>query len=123
MELDHERLDVYHLALDFLVFANDVIEALPRGRSHLADQFTASRHQHRLDPRPLPLVKLRPHHRGRPWNTRRATWKWRAVCTALSVQHRTRAALSDRARARARARARDLPEIWGKALARQRRNP
>ena len=33
MELDHERLDVYHLALDFLVFANDVIEALPRSRS------------------------------------------------------------------------------------------
>src|SRR5262249_40084232 len=39
MVLDHERLDVYHLALDFLVFANEVIEALPRGRSHLADQF------------------------------------------------------------------------------------
>ena len=38
--LDHERLDVYHLALDFLVFANNVIEGLPRGRSHLADQFT-----------------------------------------------------------------------------------
>lgn len=38
--LDHERLDVYHLALDFLVFANGLIEALPRGRSHLADQFT-----------------------------------------------------------------------------------
>jgi four helix bundle protein len=38
--LDHEQLDVYHLALDFLVFANGVIEALPRGRSHLADQFT-----------------------------------------------------------------------------------
>jgi four helix bundle protein len=38
--LDHERLDVYHLALDFLVFANSAIEALPRGRSHLADQFT-----------------------------------------------------------------------------------
>jgi four helix bundle protein len=37
---DHERLDVYQLALDFLVFANGVIEALPRGRSHLADQFT-----------------------------------------------------------------------------------
>jgi four helix bundle protein len=33
-------LDVYHLALDFLVFANGIIEALPRGRSHLADQFT-----------------------------------------------------------------------------------
>jgi len=40
MVLDHERLDVYHLALDFLVFANEVIEKLPRGRSHLADQFT-----------------------------------------------------------------------------------
>jgi four helix bundle protein len=38
--LDHERLDVYHLALDFLVFANGLIESLPRGRSHLADQFT-----------------------------------------------------------------------------------
>lgn len=38
--LDHERLDVYHLALDFLVFANSVIESLPRGRGHLADQFT-----------------------------------------------------------------------------------
>lgn len=40
LALDHERLDVYHLALDFLVFANSVIEGLPRGRSHLADQFT-----------------------------------------------------------------------------------
>jgi hypothetical protein len=38
--LDHERLDVYHLALDFLVLANGVIEGLPRGRSHLADQLT-----------------------------------------------------------------------------------
>lgn len=40
MVLDHERLDVYHLALDFLVFANEVIEKLPRGRSHVADQLT-----------------------------------------------------------------------------------
>jgi len=40
VQLDHERLDVYHLALDFLVMANGVIEGLPRGRSHLADQFT-----------------------------------------------------------------------------------
>jgi four helix bundle protein len=38
--LDHERLDVYHLALDFLVFAEEVIEALPRGRSHLWDQLS-----------------------------------------------------------------------------------
>jgi len=40
MQLDHERLDVYELALEFLVLANGVIEGLPRGRSHLADQFT-----------------------------------------------------------------------------------
>ena len=40
MVLDHERLDVYHLALDFVVFANQVIVGLPRGRSHLADQLT-----------------------------------------------------------------------------------
>lgn len=40
MVLDHERLDVYHLALDFLVFADQVIEALPRGRSHLRDQLS-----------------------------------------------------------------------------------
>ena len=40
MSLDHERLDVYHLALDFLVFANGVLEGLPRGRRHLADHLT-----------------------------------------------------------------------------------
>ena len=40
MVLDHERLDVYLIALDFAVFANAVIERLPRGRSHLADQLT-----------------------------------------------------------------------------------
>src|SRR5687768_54137 len=40
MTLDHERLDVYRLALDFLVFAHQVIETLPRGRGHLADQLT-----------------------------------------------------------------------------------
>src|SRR5215470_17998846 len=40
MQLAHERLDAYDVALDFLVFANGIIEALPRGRSHLADQFT-----------------------------------------------------------------------------------
>jgi four helix bundle protein len=40
MVLDHEKLEVYRLALEFLVYANDVIAALPRGRRHLADQFT-----------------------------------------------------------------------------------
>jgi len=38
MDLDHERLDVYHLALDFLVLASEIIEGLPRGRSHLSDR-------------------------------------------------------------------------------------
>jgi four helix bundle protein len=40
MVLDHERLDVYLIALDFLVFASEVIERLPRGRGHLPDQLT-----------------------------------------------------------------------------------
>jgi four helix bundle protein len=40
MPFDHERLDVYRLALDFLVLAHEVIEGFPRGRSHLADQLT-----------------------------------------------------------------------------------
>jgi four helix bundle protein len=40
MMLDHERLDVSRFALDFLVFAHQVIEALPRGRSQLCDQLT-----------------------------------------------------------------------------------
>jgi len=40
MILEHERLDVYVVALDFVVFANEVVERLPRGRSHLADQLT-----------------------------------------------------------------------------------
>jgi four helix bundle protein len=42
MQLDHERLDVYHLSLDFMVFANQLVEGLPRGRSHLSDQFLRS---------------------------------------------------------------------------------
>jgi four helix bundle protein len=40
MHLDHERLDVYALALAFLTKANEVIQGFPRGRSHLAEQFT-----------------------------------------------------------------------------------
>ena len=35
MTLDHERLDVYRLALDFLVFAHQVLERLPRGRAQV----------------------------------------------------------------------------------------
>ena len=40
MPFDHERLDVYHVALDFLTLADEVCEHLPRGRSHIADQLT-----------------------------------------------------------------------------------
>jgi len=40
MAFAHEKLDVYEMALDFLVLAHDVIERLPRGRGHLADQLT-----------------------------------------------------------------------------------
>ena len=38
MAFDHEKLDVYQLAIEFLSRANDVIERLPRGRGYLADQ-------------------------------------------------------------------------------------
>ena len=38
--MDHERLEVYQVALEFLVLADQVIEHLPRGRGHLADQLT-----------------------------------------------------------------------------------
>ena len=38
MPFDHERLDVYQLALDFFDLADEVVEQLPRGRGHLADQ-------------------------------------------------------------------------------------
>ena len=40
MAFDHERLDVYRVALDLLVLTDDTIEHLPRGRSHLADQLS-----------------------------------------------------------------------------------
>ncbi len=37
-QFDHERLDVYRKAIDFIVIANGIAEELPRGRSYLADQ-------------------------------------------------------------------------------------
>ncbi len=40
MSFDHERLDVYQAALDFMVLADEMIERLPRGRSHLANQLS-----------------------------------------------------------------------------------
>jgi four helix bundle protein len=35
---DHEKLDVYQAAIEFVGLADDVIERLPRGRAYLADQ-------------------------------------------------------------------------------------
>ena len=36
--LDHEKLDVYHFAIRFVVLADQIVENLPRGRAYLADQ-------------------------------------------------------------------------------------
>ena len=35
MTLDHERVDVYRLALDFVVFAHQVLKTLPRGHTRV----------------------------------------------------------------------------------------
>jgi four helix bundle protein len=35
---DHERLNVYHVAIDFLAVADSVVGAFPVGRSYLGDQ-------------------------------------------------------------------------------------
>ncbi len=35
---DHDKLDVYHAAIDFVAVADDIVERLPRGRRYLADQ-------------------------------------------------------------------------------------
>jgi four helix bundle protein len=40
MPFPHERLSVYQSSLSFLVLASDLVEHLPRGRSHIADQLT-----------------------------------------------------------------------------------
>ena len=37
-EFEHERLDVYQAAIQFLALADTVAGGLPRGRSYLADQ-------------------------------------------------------------------------------------
>ena len=37
-EFAHERLDVYRVAVEFLVVAEEVSASLPKGRAYLADQ-------------------------------------------------------------------------------------
>lgn len=36
--LDHEKLDVYQIAIEFVVLADVIVEHLPRGRAYLSDQ-------------------------------------------------------------------------------------
>ncbi|MFQ5601602.1 MAG: four helix bundle protein [Candidatus Krumholzibacteriia bacterium] len=38
MPFDHERLDVYQVALDFFDLADEIVQDLPRGRGPLRDQ-------------------------------------------------------------------------------------
>jgi four helix bundle protein len=35
---DHEKWDVYQAALELVVLISDIVELLPRGKAHLADQ-------------------------------------------------------------------------------------
>ena len=36
--LDHEKLNVYQIAIEFVLLADKIIEHLPRGRAYLSDQ-------------------------------------------------------------------------------------
>ena len=36
--LDHEKLNVYQVAIEFVLLADEMIEHLPRGRAYLSDQ-------------------------------------------------------------------------------------
>ncbi len=35
---DHEKLDVYHIGVEFVIIADSIVENLPRGRGYLSDQ-------------------------------------------------------------------------------------
>lgn len=36
---DHEKLDVYRAAIELVILIEGIVEALPRGRAYVADQF------------------------------------------------------------------------------------
>ena len=36
--LDHEKLEVYRFAIQFVILADEIAESLPRGRAYLVDQ-------------------------------------------------------------------------------------
>ena len=40
MALDHERFEVYQAALELFDLIDEIVEQLPRGRGHLADQLS-----------------------------------------------------------------------------------
>jgi four helix bundle protein len=40
MALDHERLEVYQAALELFDLIDEIVDQLPRGRAHLADQLS-----------------------------------------------------------------------------------
>ena len=35
---DHEKLDVYKVAIQFIILTNEIIKQLPKGNAHLCDQ-------------------------------------------------------------------------------------
>ena len=45
-QFDHEKLEVYQAAIRFVVLANDIVEALPRGRGYLGDQLSRAATPH-----------------------------------------------------------------------------
>ena len=38
MYFDHEKLDVYQIAIEFVILADEIVQHLPRGRGYLSDQ-------------------------------------------------------------------------------------
>jgi four helix bundle protein len=37
-QFEHEKLDVYKVAIKFVILIDEIVEQLPRGRAYLADQ-------------------------------------------------------------------------------------
>ena len=38
MTFDHEKLEVYHISIEFLLLMNDAIKAIPKSKFYLIDQ-------------------------------------------------------------------------------------
>ena len=93
-QFDHEKLDVYGVAIDFVVLANDVAERLPRGRAYVADQLQ----------RAGTSISLNIAEGAGEFSSKEKA----RFCTLLRGR---------RARARARARARPCPEHTSMAQA------